>query len=91
VAIDAASADDLMKAAQYDVVLVDPYLTGGVHRDSREMIESVCRTQPAAAVIVLTGYGSPALERIAEGCHVAALLTKPQSIVFLGGLIAAKG
>jgi len=89
VALEPAVAEAMMEQQSYDVVLLDPYLTGGVHQENHELLESVCRLQPRAVLIVLTGYGSPELERIAAECHVMALLTKPQSVVFLGELIAS--
>jgi ActR/RegA family two-component response regulator len=94
-AVDAApdfsAAETLMRKRSYRVIVVDPYLTGGVQRESSAVIDAICRLQPEAAVIVLTGYDSPALARIAADCHVAALLTKPQSITTLSRLIEAAG
>lgn len=84
VALQSATADSLMRAARYEVVLVDPYLTGGVHRNSAELIASIRELQPAAAIIVLTGYGSPALLRIAEERKITAFLNKPQPVTELG-------
>jgi DNA-binding NtrC family response regulator len=90
VALDSVSAGLRMAANEYSVVLVDPYLTGGVRADQHELLEAICHSQPRAAVIVLTAYGSPALARIAAQCNVAALLTKPQSVVFLNQLISSR-
>ncbi|HKO54400.1 MAG TPA: response regulator [Thermoanaerobaculia bacterium] len=90
VALEPMAARALMMHASYSVVLLDPYLTGGVHRDGSALIDAVCHLQPRASVIILTGYDSPALARIAADCHVAALLTKPQPVVVLSQLIAAQ-
>ncbi|HWW61708.1 MAG TPA: response regulator, partial [Thermoanaerobaculia bacterium] len=38
VAMDQASATALMQAHRYQVVLVDPYLTGGVHLQSNVLL-----------------------------------------------------
>lgn len=90
VALEASSADTLMAAHDYRVVLVDPYFTGGVRAENNsELLRHVCATQRDAAIIVLTAYSSPSLERAARECNVKALLTKPQSVVFLTQLIAA--
>jgi DNA-binding NtrC family response regulator len=89
VALEPTAARALMLHSSYSVVLLDPYLTGGVHRDSSALIDAVCHLQPRASVIVLTGYDSPALARIAADCNVAAVLTKPQSVVVLSQLIAS--
>jgi len=83
VALDAGSAVALMNRRNYDIVLVDPYLTGGVHRDGCDLVGKIRTLQPAAKVVVLTGYGSPELARDAADGKVSALLTKPQSIPFL--------
>ncbi|HEV8434003.1 MAG TPA: response regulator [Thermoanaerobaculia bacterium] len=90
VALDAESAALRLAANDYAVIIVDPYLTGGSRRDQRELLEIICHLQPAAEIIVLTGYNSPELERIAAECNVAALLTKPQSVVFLNQLICSR-
>jgi DNA-binding NtrC family response regulator len=87
---DFFAAEQLMVRSSYRVIVVDPYLTGGVQSDSSAVIDDICRMQPGASIIVLTGYDSAALARVAADCHVAALLTKPQSIVTLSGLIAAE-
>jgi DNA-binding NtrC family response regulator len=87
---DFFAAEQLMVRTKYRVIVVDPYLTGGVQRDSSAVIDDICRLQPDASIIVLTGYDSAALAQVAADCHVAALLTKPQSIVTLSGLIAAE-
>ena len=87
VAVDRASADVLMHAQQYAVVVVDPYLTGGVHRDNTELLDRVCRMQRRAAVILLTAYESPALLRVASEHRVSAVHSKPQSVIVLERLI----
>jgi len=83
VAADAAAADALMLASSYSVIVVDPYLTAGVHRDNAELLERVCELQSGATIIVVTSYDSPALQQIAAKCGVVALLSKPQSVVSL--------
>lgn len=83
VAVDSVTARKMMASQSYDIVMVDPYLTGGVHRDGCDLINGVLAAQPAASVIVLTGYSSPELARSAADGEFAALLTKPQSIPFL--------
>jgi DNA-binding NtrC family response regulator len=83
VAVDAASARTMMAKQSYDIVMVDPYLTGGVHGDGCDLVQGVLTLQPAASVIVLTGYSSPELARSAADGKIAAVLTKPQSIPFL--------
>jgi two-component system response regulator RegA len=88
VALDPGAAATLMAAKSYDVIVVDPYLTGGVHHEDGELITSIRSMQPEASLIVLTGYGSPALTRAATDGRVSAMLTKPQSIPFLTQFVA---
>ena len=80
VAIDSASARAMMSVRGYDIVMVDPYLTGGVHKDGCDLIKSIQSQQPGANLIVLTGYSSPELAKSAADGKIAALLSKPQSI-----------
>jgi len=87
VALDAASAEILMMSSAYQVVLVDPYLTGEIHRRDTALLEAVHRLQPSASVIVVTGYGSTALMQLATDAR-HSLVNKPQSVVALSDLIA---
>ena len=87
VALEPASAAKLMESSTYGVVLVDPYLTGEVVHSSDALIETVRRLQPLASLIVLTGYGSPAVHLAAAVNGAAAILSKPQSVTCLGDLI----
>jgi DNA-binding NarL/FixJ family response regulator len=88
VADDAASAEALMKTRAFDVVVVDPYLTTGVRDASgANLVKRIRALQPHAALIVLTGYDSPALLRLARRHDVRELLAKPRSIVAIGEAI----
>jgi len=86
VAVEHSAATSLMSAQRYGVVVVDPYLTGGVHMQNHEMLEAITHLQPRASVIVITGYWSPELARMAAQARLA-LLTKPQSVIALSDLI----
>jgi DNA-binding NtrC family response regulator len=79
VAHELSSAETMMAAQRYDVVLVDPYLTGRVNRDDGVLLARIRELQPAAALIVLTAYASPSLASLAA-LRSAALLAKPQAI-----------
>ena len=83
VALEPCSARALMASRAYDVVLIDPYLTGGVHQQSGELLEAIGTLQPGASVVVLTGYGSPDIVRAEADGRVSKVLSKPQSIPFL--------
>jgi len=86
VAVEHLSATDLMRSRAYGVVVVDPYLTGGVHMEDGKLLHAITLLQPKASIIVVTGYGSPELVQFASASKVA-LLSKPQSVVALSELI----
>lgn len=90
VAFDLSSSAELMGAREYDVIIVDPYLTGGVAREDDVLLDTIRALQPLAAVIILTAYSSPPLAATAERLHVHALLAKPQSVVFLGQFVSSR-
>jgi DNA-binding NtrC family response regulator len=89
-ASDASSATALMRGQRYDVILIDPYLTGAIH-DEHEMLGSIGTLQPDASTIVLTAYVSPELERLASRFRTSRLLSKPQSVVYLSELMVTPG
>ena len=86
VAVEQVSAAKLMRAQPYRVIVVDPYLTGGVHQQSTALIDDIALLQPDASIMVVTGYGSPELSRLAISARLP-ILVKPQSVVTLGDLI----
>ncbi|HEV7239314.1 MAG TPA: response regulator [Thermoanaerobaculia bacterium] len=88
VAVDLSSAEHLLDAQPYEVIVVDPYLTGGVEHSDGALLSMIRVRQPSAALIVLTGYGSSALTISAERERAYAVLTKPQSVVDLSELVA---
>ena len=88
VAVDAESADAAMRAQEFDSIVVDPYLTGAIHSESEPLLGSIHALQPHAMTIVLTAYPSPELARAAAEYQPAAVLTKPQSVVYLGELVS---
>ena len=88
VAQDAASARVLMTSTKYEVIVVDPYLTGEIHRLDAALMETVPMLQPGASVFVVTGYGSPELTR--TGAHPRlSFVQKPQSVLALSEMISA--
>jgi DNA-binding NtrC family response regulator len=87
VAVDPHKAKALMRASAYDTIVIDPYLTGAVHAEQSALLDAVAALQPQALTIVLTAYASPELMIAAAGCKSAAVLSKPQSVVFLSELV----
>lgn len=86
VALEQTAADRLMRAAPYRVIVVDPFLTGGVHDACDALLASIPVLQPEAAVMVVTGYSSPAMSRAATDASLS-IHAKPQSVFALGELI----
>lgn len=86
VALEEGAAKTLMGQQHYGVVVVDPFLTGGVHLEDSALLDSISLLQPDASVIVVTGYGSKDLTQMASAAKIS-LLSKPQSVVALSDLI----
>lgn len=88
VAADRAAAEEHMSGTQFGVIVVDPYLTGPLNEERTSLLALIRDRQPSAAMVVLTGYGSPEIERAAAQCG-AALLTKPQPVITVSEAIVA--
>src|ERR1051326_7048435 len=76
VALDPREAERLMSDSAYDVIIVDPYLTGGIHHGNGDLLERVARLQRRATLFVLTAYSSPELARSAANCRATAPLSR---------------
>ena len=87
IAADRGEAEGLMTANRYDVVVVDPYLTGAIHGDQDTLLTIVRTLQPAASKIVLTAYDTPELAQAVTDAGSARLLIKPQSVVSIGDIV----
>jgi len=85
---DAASAEVLMTSTKYEVIVVDPYLTGEIHRRDAALMDTISVLQPAASVFVVSGYGSPALLPLGDHPRLS-FVPKPQSVLALSEMISA--
>jgi DNA-binding NarL/FixJ family response regulator len=74
---------------EFDVVIVDPYLTGARHDGTPSLIATARARQPQAAMLVLTAYPSSEITQIAADHHALAVLAKPQSIIDIADLVNA--
>ena len=83
-AADGATALRLVEETQPDVVLMDLRMPG---MDGLEAIEQMRTRWPHIAVVILTGYGSPAMIHAASSDESTTLLFKPQPITHLSQLI----
>ena len=77
-----------MRGREYGTVVVDPYLTGGVHDDDAALLDTIRLLQPRAAILILTGYGSAAMIHAAAADEGTTLLFKPQPAAYLSQWIA---
>lgn len=64
----------------YDLILVDCQLTGELLSSAPLLLEEICMRQPAAEVILLTGYASEQIRDRARVLGISLLLDKPQSV-----------
>jgi DNA-binding NtrC family response regulator len=87
VALEPVSAAEWMERRRYDVIVVDPYLTGSIHGSGILLIAAVRAYQPDSSILVLTGYASPTLLELASADPRTTVLYKPQSIPLLGEAI----
>ncbi|HEX2831520.1 MAG TPA: hypothetical protein VHW00_00815 [Thermoanaerobaculia bacterium] len=81
------ATDPTLTAGEFDVVVVDPYLTGARHDGAPSLIVTARTTQPHASLFVLTAYPSNEINAIAAAQNAVAVLTKPQSIVYIADLV----
>lgn len=87
VALEPAAAAAYLRDREYGVVVVDPYMTGGVHTPGASLIGDIRASQPQSSIVVLTGYGTVDLARRASADSSTLLLSKPQSVTDLSELI----
>ena len=88
VAVEPAAAEALMRKRAYGLVVVDPYLTGGVHDQKAALLDTIRLLQPHVPIMIVTGYGSAAMIHAAAADEGTTLLFKPQPIAYLGQMIA---
>jgi DNA-binding NtrC family response regulator len=84
VACDFLTAESLLVWQNYSTVMVDPYLTGVVENDRLALLDAVRAMQPAASLIVVTAYATPAIADSLSDGRINKLLVKPRSIAELG-------
>ena len=79
--VDAASeleeAEALVAHTRYDLVIADLSLTSGGSTEGLEILRFLRTKSPATQVILLTAFGTPAVEREARRRGAQAVLLKP--------------
>jgi CheY-like chemotaxis protein len=82
--VDAASeleeAEALVAHTRYDLVIADLSLTTGGSTEGLEILRFLRAQSPATHAILLTAFGTPAVEREARRRGARAVLHKPQSL-----------
>ena len=86
-AMSPADADVLLSIHDYELVLMDAYLTGQLNNRAFELIDRVRNRRPNAEVVLLTAYGSRALsDRVGNDVRIR-VVAKPQPVPYLTELI----
>ena len=82
--VDAASeleeAEALVAHTRYDLVIADLSLTSGGSTEGLEILRFLRTQSPVTPAIVLTAFGTPAVEREARRRGARAVLHKPQPL-----------
>lgn len=86
-AIDPDRAEALLVAHDYEVVLMDAYLTGQLQPRACELLDNVQRLRPASQIVLLTAYESPLLADHAKASKHVTVVPKPQSVMHLSEVI----
>lgn len=69
-----------LEAQPFEAALVDLQLSGEERSGGQRLVEELRQRWPHTRVVVLTAYGSPAVERQLEALRVDALLSKPHPL-----------
>ena len=78
-----------LAGASVDVIFIDPFMSGAIPFVPADSIVQLRRLQPHAKLVVLTWYGTSALEQSVRAVPPADLLQKPQSLTTLASLVEA--
>jgi CheY-like chemotaxis protein len=88
--VDAASeleeAEALVAHTRYDLIIADLSLSSGGGTEGLEILRFVRATSPRTHAILLTAFGTPAVEREARRRGARAVLAKPQPLPILARL-----
>jgi DNA-binding response OmpR family regulator len=82
-------AEALLSHIHYGLLIADLRLSGIQSNEGLELIRFVRDRSPWTRVVVLTGYGSPEIEREALGRGVDAFLHKPRPLAELAAIVSS--
>jgi|SRR6185436_6157878 len=77
VARELGEARQLVAQHRYVLVITDLRLSGTMGAEGFELIEFLRKREPKAGIVLLTGYGSPEIEREAHERGADVFLQKP--------------
>jgi DNA-binding NtrC family response regulator len=83
-----AEAEARLGSGPYAVLIADLRLTGGDHAEGFEIVDRVRARHPTTRVIMLTAYGSSAIEQEARRRGVDVFLEKPQLLPKVERIVA---
>ena len=83
----ATEAERLLEARDYGAVITDLRFSGPSGMEGLGIVRSARFHHPAAAVVLMTGCGSPEAEKVARQLGVAAFVPKPVSLWELARLV----
>lgn len=90
-AVDCAAereeAKALLAKVPYSCVIADLCLSDGRGTDGLEVVASARILQPQIPIVILTAYGSPAVEAEARRLGADAFLSKPQPLDQLASIV----
>ena len=87
-ASEQAEAERLLAERCYDVVIADLRLSGLGSTEGLHVIAGARERCPRARAVLLTSYGSPAIESAARSCGAAATILKPIALPQLAEVVS---
>ena len=91
IATTAEEALALLESCRFDVALLDVRLTGSEGREGLGLMRAIKRTSSATRIILITGYGSPAVMEEALSLGADYYYEKPVSYSVLREAIISLG
>lgn len=84
---DLGTAEALLAHNRYDGVITDLRLSGSQSAEGLSLLHKLRADGRNTPVIMLTGYGSPEIQREASRLGVAAFLVKPKPLAEVGQIL----
>jgi DNA-binding NtrC family response regulator len=90
-AVNALTARSILMSERVDVLLSDIRLSGTQDAEGLELLQFARENSPETRVVMMTGYGAPAIESRAVALGAAAYFEKPVDISLLVSTIRRLG